>query len=87
MVDAHEALVGIDGLTGGGGKVIHVGEARARQLLERALERPISFGVRTRQAGEGIEDVMLERRPLIARKGELDPVIGRALGDEALRGE
>ena len=61
------------------------GEAGAAQLLDRVLQFEIGLGAVARQAGERIEDAPLEFEPLVAREGELDAVIGRALGDEALR--
>src|SRR5207253_1487453 len=61
------------------------GEAGAGEVLQRLLERQIVAGAGGGEAGQWIERLRLERQPLVAGESEVDAVIGRAFGDEALR--
>src|SRR3546814_5713582 len=62
------------------------GEAGALQRLHRFEKGEIFVRLVGRQAGERIEDPRLVTEPLLTGEGEVDAVIGRALGDQRLGG-
>ena len=83
----HQLLDG--GVTVDAAGEIGVGDGvlRPRQLTGQGAQLGLLLGCRRVEASQREQDLALEPRAFVAREGQVDAVVGAALGDEAHRAE